>query len=150
MTNHSLVFKIYCTQNDLSQLSIVGLEEWSSFYEKDYRRVGVVSGLFYDDQGSPTQHNTDLQTWTEQAHRDREQNDVEKRMFPPCNVEWSQAEGSRCCPIIFITTDQSQLSILIYKSKSEFRYWCTLKSGGITRQWRGVPRKLFYPGQQPR
>lgn len=84
----------------------------------------MVSGLFYDDQGSPTQHNTDLQTWTEQAHRDREQNDVEKRMFPPCNVEWSQAEGSR--------------------------YWCTQKSGGITREWRGVPRKLFYPGQQPR
>ena len=50
----------------------------------------------------------------EQAHKDKDKNDVEKQMFPPCNVEWSQAEGSRL--------------------------WCTKKSGGITRDWVGVPR----------
>ena len=48
------------------------------------------------------------------CHLNPIENDVEKQMFPPCNVEWSQAEGSRL--------------------------WCTKKSGGITRDWVGVPR----------
>ena len=54
------------------------------------------------------------QGWIEQAHKDKDQQDVEKQMFPPCNVEWSQAEGSRL--------------------------WCTNKSGGISRDWVGRPR----------
>ena len=108
----------------LSSGDYLGLEEWSSFYEKDYKRVGLLAGTFYDAQGKPTQHKKDLQKWIEQAHKDKDKDDVEKQMFPPCNVEWSKEEGSR--------------------------YWCTLKSGGISRDWRGVPRQLFYPGQQPR
>lgn len=38
-------------------------------------------------------------------------------MFPPCNSEWSKDKGGRV--------------------------WCTTKSGGINRDWAGVPRKLF-------
>ena len=30
------------------------------------------------------------------------------------------------------------------------RYWCTKKSGGVDRDWVGVPRKLYYPGREPR
>ena len=71
-----------------------------------------------------TQHWRDLQSWTAKAHEEKDKDDIEKTMFPPCNVEWSQQEGSR--------------------------FWCTVKSGGVHRQWVGVPRKLFYPGQTPR
>lgn len=108
----------------LSSADYLGLEEWSSFYTKDYVMVGVLDGMFYDGRGEVTQHWRDLQGWIEEAHKDKDKNDVEKQMFPPCNVEWTQAEGSRL--------------------------WCTKRSGGITRDWVGVPRKLFYPGQQPR
>ena len=108
----------------LSSGDYLGLEEWSSFYQKDYVKVGVVSGTFYDSEGGVTQHWRDLQDWIAQAHQDKDKDDVEKQMFPPCNVEWSQAEGSR--------------------------FWCTTKSGGVSRDWVGVPRQLFYPGRQPR
>jgi len=108
----------------LSTSDYLGLEEWAAFYEKDYTRVGLLAGAFYDGRGEVTAHWRELRAWTEAAHRDRDKHDVEKQMFPPCNVEWSQATGSR--------------------------FWCTTKSGGVTRDWVGVPRKLFYPGQQPR
>ena len=108
----------------LTSSDYMGLAEWSLFYQTDYRRVGVLAGRFYDQAGEVTQDWRELQDWTAAAQKDRDQNDVEKKMFPPCNVEWSQAEGSR--------------------------YWCTTKSGGVTRDWVGVPRQLFYPGRQPR
>ena len=56
-----------------------------------------------------------------EAKEARDKSDVEKQMFPPCNAEWTQADGSR--------------------------FWCTKKSGGVTRSWVGVPRRLFYPGR---
>ena len=108
----------------LSSGDYLGLEEWASFYEKDYVRVGVVEGAFYDKAGEVTQHWKDVQVWMEIAREERDKQDVEKQMFPPCNVEWTQADGSR--------------------------YWCTAKSGGVSRDWVGVPRQLYYPARQPR
>jgi len=108
----------------LSSGDYLGLEEWARFYEKDYTRVGLLEGAFYDKNGEVTQHWKDLQGWTEEAREERDKQDVEKQMFPPCNVEWTKADGSR--------------------------YWCTTKSGGVTRSWVGVPRQLYYPARQPR
>ena len=81
-------------------------------------------GAFYDNNGEVTQHWKDLQGWMDIAREERDKQDVEKQMFPPCNVEWTQADGSR--------------------------YWCTARSGGVTRNWVGVPRQLYYPARQPR
>jgi len=108
----------------LSSGDYLGLEEWGSFYEKDYVRVGLLEGAFYNSAGEVTQHWKDLQGWMEEARVERDKQDVEKQMFPPCNVEWTQADGSR--------------------------YWCTARSGGVTRSWVGVPRQLYYPARQPR
>ena len=108
----------------LASADYLGLAEWTHFYQTDYRQVGVLAGRYYDQAGQVTQHWRDLQDWLAEAERDRDQNDVEKKMFPPCNVEWNQAEGSR--------------------------FWCTTRSGGVQRDWAGVPRQLFYPGRQPR
>jgi predicted heme/steroid binding protein len=102
----------------------IGLQEWQGFYEKDYVRVGLVEGAFYTAAGQPTAHWTALQGWIAAAQEEREEKDVEKQMFPPCNAEWTQAEGSR--------------------------FWCTQRSGGVARSWVGVPRQLFYPGREPR
>jgi len=112
------------TVDGLSKDDYMGLEEWSSFYNKDYKKVGVLSGNFYSPSGLPTPAWHALQASIEEARQDRDKHDVEKNMFPPCNVEWTQAKGSR--------------------------FWCTNKSGGVSRTWAGVPRQLFYPGRQPR
>ena len=52
--------------------------------------MGLLAGAFYDGRGEVTAHWRELRAWTEAAHRDRDNHDVEKQMFPPCNVEWSQ------------------------------------------------------------
>jgi len=108
----------------LSGSDYLGLEEWQGFYEKDYTRVGVLDGHFYSSSGEPTARWIELQGWIAEAKEERDKQDVEKQMFPPCNAEWTQADGSR--------------------------FWCTKKSGGVTRNWVGLPRQLFYPGREPR
>ena len=42
--------------------------------------------------------------------------------FPPCNSEWGTRLGHRV--------------------------WCSRMSGGVARNWVGVPRKLFIPGKK--
>eukprot|EP00092_Neocalanus_flemingeri_P012192 GFUD01013146.1.p1 GENE.GFUD01013146.1~~GFUD01013146.1.p1 ORF type:complete len:295 (+),score=100.93 GFUD01013146.1:112-996(+) len=113
--------------DDLSGLhsaDYIELEEWANFYEMDHVRVGVVEGAFYNKKAEVTQHWKDLQSWIEEAKDERGKHDMEKQMFPPCNVEWTRAEGSR--------------------------FWCTARSGGVGRDWVGVPRQLFYQARQPR
>jgi len=112
------------TVEGLTKDDYLGLEEWSSFYNKDYKKIGLLSGNFYTPAGVPTPAWHALQASIEEARLDKDKHDVEKNMFPPCNVEWTQAKGSR--------------------------FWCTNKSGGVARGWVGVPRQLFYPGRQPR
>ena len=59
-----------------------------------------------------------------EAKDDAKSKENEKKIFPPCNSEWSADKGQRV--------------------------WCTQKSGGIQRNWVGVPRKLFFPGRTER
>ena len=54
----------------LSSADYLGLEEWSSFYTKDYVMVGVLDGRFYDGMGEVTQHWRDLQVITRSSHSD--------------------------------------------------------------------------------
>ena len=56
----------------LSSSDYLGLEEWSSFYQKDYVKVGVLDGLFYDGKGEVTQHWRDLQVSTMMLSREKE------------------------------------------------------------------------------
>lgn len=46
----------------------------------------------------------------------------ENEVFPACNSEWKQNTGGRV--------------------------WCTQKSGGVDRDWAGVPRKLYAAGSK--
>uniref|UniRef100_A0A1I7XGD5 Cytochrome b5 heme-binding domain-containing protein n=1 Tax=Heterorhabditis bacteriophora TaxID=37862 RepID=A0A1I7XGD5_HETBA len=85
------------SHDDLLEEYDLGIRDWVSFYEKDYKLVGVVTGRYYDNKGKPT---VELQ-----------------KVFPPCNSEWHQNSGGRV--------------------------WCSTKSGGIQREWAGVPRLLY-------
>lgn len=106
----------------LSYQDYIGLDEWSKFYRKDYKYVGKVVGRFYDAKGEVTEEWKKLQGWIRAAFDDADKKSEEKKIFPPCNSEWSGAKGQ----IV----------------------WCTTKSGGIDRGWVGVPRRLFTPGRQ--
>lgn len=108
----------------LSNGDYQGLEDWMAFYHKDYTYVGKLIGRYYNKDGSTTEYWSKIQKKLHEAQREAEAKQSENQIFPPCNSEWSASKGHRV--------------------------WCTKKSGGINRDWIGVPRQLFYPGRKER
>ncbi|XP_004477044.1 neuferricin isoform X2 [Dasypus novemcinctus] len=87
--------------------------------------AGMVTGRFYGEDGLPTPEVAQVEAKILKALEANKQEMQEKRKFPPCNAEWSSTRGSR--------------------------FWCSQKSGGVSRDWIGVPRKLYKPGaKEPR
>uniref|UniRef100_A0A8C4W0K5 Cytochrome b5 domain containing 2 n=1 Tax=Gopherus evgoodei TaxID=1825980 RepID=A0A8C4W0K5_9SAUR len=103
----------------LSPSEILTIQNWLSFYSENYIFVGKLVGRFYDENGAPTKALEQAKAVIEEALKFKEQNN-EKKQFPPCNSEWSSTSGSR--------------------------FWCSKQSGGVNRDWIGVPRKLYKPG----
>ncbi|XP_076031488.1 neuferricin-like [Oratosquilla oratoria] len=101
----------------LSVTDYIGLDEWVKFYDADYKYVGKLIGRYYDENGEPTEYYSKAQQWIGEAYRKRERENDKKKLFPHCNSAWTAESGSRV--------------------------WCTLRSGGVERDWVGVPR-LFY------
>ncbi|XP_040857507.1 neuferricin [Ochotona curzoniae] len=106
--------------SDLSLSEMLTLQHWLSFYEKKYTFVGKVIGRFYGEDGLPTPELTHVEAMITKGLEASKQERKEKQQFPPCNAEWSAAKGSR--------------------------FWCSQNSGGVSRDWIGVPRKLYKPG----
>ena len=100
---------------------VLSLEEWKRFYSKDYTYVGKLVGNFYDSHGKPTAAQTHYQKALEKALAAKKAEDAMMQVFPPCNSQWSQGGHTRV--------------------------WCTNRSGGIQRDWVGVPRRYFQPGK---
>ncbi|XP_052514109.1 neuferricin [Budorcas taxicolor] len=112
--------------DDVSNLSfseMLTLQNWLSFYEKNYKFIGRVIGRFYGEDGLPTPELTQAEAMMTKGLEADRQELTEKQRFPPCNAEWSFIRGSR--------------------------FWCSQQSGGVSRDWIGVPRKLFKPGVKP-
>lgn len=82
--------------------------------------TGRVTGRFYGEDGLPTPELTQAEAMITKGLEANKQELKEKQKFPPCNAEWSSTRGSR--------------------------FWCSQRSGGVSRDWIGVPRKLFKPG----
>ncbi|KAF0038067.1 hypothetical protein F2P81_008551 [Scophthalmus maximus] len=99
---------------------VVALYDWLAFYQRDYQAVGLVIGRFYGETGQPTEALLQVEASLVEGQRIKAQSEAEKVRFPACNSEWSSARGGRV--------------------------WCSTKSGGVMRDWTGVPRKLFSPG----
>lgn len=101
----------------LSESEMLSINDWLAFYEREYPFVGVLAGKYYDQEGKPTQYNKDVENKITHAKEWREKQLKEDEVFPHCNSEWKKGVGGRV--------------------------WCSNKSGGIHRDWVGVPRKLF-------
>ncbi|GAA6218436.1 neuferricin [Lates japonicus] len=106
--------------SSLSPLQVVALYDWLAFYQRDYQTVGRVIGRFYSKTGQPTEALLQVEASLSEGQRIKAQSEAEMVHFPACNSEWSAARGGRV--------------------------WCSTKSGGVVRDWTGVPRKLFSAG----
>uniref|UniRef100_A0A3P8VYU1 Neuferricin n=1 Tax=Cynoglossus semilaevis TaxID=244447 RepID=A0A3P8VYU1_CYNSE len=106
--------------SSLSHLQVVALYDWLAFYQKVYQSVGVVTGQFYSETGKPTEALLQVETSLAEGQKMKAQSESDMIRFPACNSEWSSAQGGR--------------------------FWCSTQSGGVLRDWAGVPRKLFSAG----
>lgn len=106
--------------DDISSLSVrqvKALDDWLKFYDTNYIYKGKLYGRYYNRDGSPTEEFHKVQEKISFAKKEMSLEEKQKRMFPPCNVEWNPDSGTT--------------------------FWCSKKSGGIDRDWIGVPRILF-------
>ncbi|NWH71921.1 NEUFC protein, partial [Piaya cayana] len=111
--------------DDVSGLSpgeLLAVQSWLSFYSNNYDAVGKLVGRFYDENGAPTEALRQAEAAIEEALKLKAESEQRKQQFPPCNSEWSSATGTR--------------------------FWCSRESGGVNRDWPGVPRQLFQPGSK--
>ncbi|KAK3509523.1 hypothetical protein QTP70_035172, partial [Hemibagrus guttatus] len=106
--------------SDLSPSQIVALYDWLAFYQKDYKPVGKLIGRFYSKSGKPTAVLQKVEASLAQGLKLKAQAEKENKLYPACNSEWNSDRGGRV--------------------------WCSTKSGGVHRDWAGVPRMLFSPG----
>lgn len=105
----------------LTRQELAGIQHWAQFYQRQYTFVGVLHGRFYDERGRPTEY---LDRVHHELFEHQVQQDDRARWqaeLPACNVEWKPEIGTRV--------------------------WCSAHSGGVRRDWRGVPRKFYEPGQ---
>ncbi|XP_012720653.1 neuferricin [Fundulus heteroclitus] len=105
--------------SSLSPLQVVALYDWLAFYHRQYQHVGLLVGRYYNETGQPTKALLEVEALLAEGQRLKAQAEIEKVHFPACNSEWSAGRGGRV--------------------------WCSTKSGGVIRDWTGLPRKLFSP-----
>ncbi|NXI38332.1 NEUFC protein, partial [Galbula dea] len=103
----------------LSPAEMLAIRSWLSFYDENYDPVGKLVGRFYDADGAPTEALRQAEAAMQEALKVQAESDQRKQQFPPCNSEWSSTKGTR--------------------------FWCSRQSGGVNRDWAGVPRKLYHP-----
>ncbi|EDW07022.1 neuferricin homolog [Drosophila mojavensis] len=97
---------------------LIELAKWQQFYEKEYTYKGKLIGRFYDEAGQPTVYHKKFLVLLDEAKIAKAQVDELRNRYPGCNIEWSEAKGTRV--------------------------WCTTTSGdGKEREWSGYPRKLY-------
>ncbi|OQV20682.1 putative Neuferricin [Hypsibius exemplaris] len=116
-------FKNDLTDNldGIAESSYGDIENWDNTYSKsaDYKQVGVLCGYFYQcvgdkNPGQPTEKLLHVERMAAKSKVDAAKENEIFVEFPQCNSEWSQEKGGRV--------------------------WCSDKSGGIDRNWSGLPR----------
>lgn len=109
---------------DIDEEMYTHIESWASFYGTSYPVVGRIEGQFFDSRGCGTSELGRIyQVFGKLADKKASQKEQDKSL-PECNSEWNGDLKSG-------------------------RVWCTTKSGGIERDWVGVPR-LYNDGQSER
>ncbi|XP_050345292.1 neuferricin [Nymphalis io] len=113
--NKDHVLELSC--NDLSAIL-----HWRKTYREKYNFIGLLAGRYYDENGLETSYMSEFKQKIKLCEKEKEQAQKQDKLYPPCNISWSEEEGTRV--------------------------WCTRTSGGIERGWAGVPRQLFTPGEE--
>uniref|UniRef100_A0A131YVR6 Cytochrome b5 domain containing protein n=1 Tax=Rhipicephalus appendiculatus TaxID=34631 RepID=A0A131YVR6_RHIAP len=103
--------------NGISDENLLAFSQWVDFYEKDYTFVGKLAGRYYTNEGQPTSELRGVWAAIERAKQKTYLAQEQSKKFPPCNSEWTPDKGSSV--------------------------WCSKKSGGVERDWAGVPRQYF-------
>ncbi|CAI9740663.1 Hypothetical predicted protein [Octopus vulgaris] len=80
---------------------------------------GYVSGKFYTNDGRPTKVLERINAKITEFNKQQEMDKL-RASRPPCNIETDHKAGTRV--------------------------WCTQESGGVLRNWVGVPRLMYRPG----
>jgi len=99
----------------------LGLEDWLSFYKKDYIYVGKLIGYFYDKDGNENEGINIFKEGVKMGNIEKLNSAEDSKLYPGCNSRWTPETGANV--------------------------WCELKSGGVDRDWVGFPRKYFMAGQ---
>ncbi|CAG4988588.1 unnamed protein product [Parnassius apollo] len=107
---------------DLRCNDLLTLLHWRQTYKKKYTFVGFLNGRYYDDQGKETNYMKEVKNRIKQCKVEKIKAEKENLKYPPCNIAWNVDSGSQV--------------------------WCTKSSGGIKRDWIGVPRQLYTPGEE--
>ncbi|KAJ8967513.1 hypothetical protein NQ314_002828 [Rhamnusium bicolor] len=107
---------------DFNNEDLRSINHWFNFYKKEYTRIGKLIGKYFDENGNLTPYGKTVQNLIKEAELSKAKDNLEKVKFPPCNVEWDAERGTRV--------------------------WCSDRSGGILREWVGVPRQLYEPGSK--
>lgn len=125
--------------------------------------TGKLIGRFYSESGKPTDVLQQTEASLAKGLKLKAQAEKENELHPACNSEWSSDRGGRvwCSTKRWLwhtATPYNQHQ----KSKRTPKNWSNLhtaalmykaalcfdvfSSGGVHRDWAGVPRKLFSPG----
>ncbi|XP_063226092.1 neuferricin isoform X2 [Bacillus rossius redtenbacheri] len=99
---------------------MAGVNQWLSFYENEYTYKGKLIGRYYNSYGNPTEYQKQVIKTLQDIDGEKRRNEDLELKYPPCNSEWNRESGTRV--------------------------WCSKMSGGIRRDWTGVPRMLYLPG----
>lgn len=100
------------------------IESWSSFYSSNYPLLGKLEGLYYDSQGCATQELHRVIKMLSNSEEDKAVRQEQEKSFPECNSEWNS-------------------------DTKKGRVWCSTKSGGVERDWVGLPR-IYKDGETTR
>lgn len=101
----------------LSAQQIKALDDWVQFYNENYIYKGKLSGRYFNEDGTPTLESLQVQQKLIDAKKEIADEEQKKKLFPTCNMEWKVNVGTTV--------------------------WCSKRSGGIERDWVGVPRMYF-------
>jgi len=104
----------------LTPQQVADIWHWVDFYGKhnQYFYVGKLIGRYYNEKGEPTAEYDKVQEQLKEAKKLKAAEEAENIKFPGCNSRWAEGVGGEV--------------------------WCADMSGGIKRDWVGVPRKFFY------
>lgn len=97
-------------------------------------------GRYYDQNGHPTGALQIFEQKVINANQQETDENERKQIYPPCNIQWKPEEGTKVW-----CTDQRYNIIMgnTLRSLGKLINILICFSGGISRNWIGVPRQYF-------